>query len=294
MKYSITVLTPLYNRGEYLEAIFNCLASQERSDIQWLIIDDGSDERSDDTVLGLSKKADFLIEYHYKENGGKHTALNFAHPHVKSDWVLILDSDDTLTDDALATALPYLERYGGDDTVGVVSFQKGQDKETSQVEFSNEEVLSDHISYRINAGREGDCCEIIKTKALREFPFPEYEGERYIAEGYLWLKCAEKYKTLYVPRVIYLCEYLEDGLTASGRSFWRKSPLGCFECHKAGLIRRCSVKYRAKRALLLHYYGRVAGMKNREICQRSGHPLFLSLFTLPGIILHAYWEKKYA
>ena len=36
-------------------------------------------------------------EYHKKENGGKHTALNFAHAYIKGEVALILDSDDYLT-----------------------------------------------------------------------------------------------------------------------------------------------------------------------------------------------------
>ena len=37
-----------------------------------------------------------------KENGGKHTALNASHPHIHGKYVLILDSDDYLSDDAVA------------------------------------------------------------------------------------------------------------------------------------------------------------------------------------------------
>jgi len=293
MDYSLTILTPLYNRKEYLPRLFDCLKSQNRTDIQWLVIDDGSLERSDSEFEDFKSKAEFLIEYYYKENGGKHTALNFSHPYIKADWVLILDSDDILTSDAASIIIAYIDKNYTNKELGVISFQKGEDASTPNVVFPKEEILSNHIDFRINAQREGDCCEVLRTSVLKEFPFPEFEGERYMNESHLWIGSADKYSTLYVPRVLYLCEYIDGGLTKSGRKFWRTCPLGGMHSQIVGLNPRCSLKYRIKRALLIHYYGRVAKKSIKEICKESGHPFFVWLFTLPGFILYLLWERKY-
>ncbi len=293
MKYSLTILTPLYNRKEYLPRLFESLCAQNIKDIQWLVIDDGSKERSDTEFAHFAKQADFLIEYYYKENGGKHTALNFSHPFIKSDWVLILDSDDLLTDDAVKTVMTYIEKHDSNSELGIISFQKGTDTDTPRVAFPDDEIISDHIDFRINAGRDGDCCEVLRTSVLREFPFPEFEGERYMNESHLWIGSADKYKTLYVPKVIYIYEYIDGGLTKLGRRFWRTCPLGGIHSQVVGLNPRCSLKYRIKRALLIHYYGRVAKKKVKDICKESGHPFFVSLFTIPGLFLYFMWERKY-
>ena len=293
MKYSLTILTPLYNRKEYLPRLFECLSAQNRADIQWLVIDDGSSEHSDTEFSSFANQADFLIEYYYKPNGGKHTALNYAHPYIKSDWVLILDSDDVLTPDAVDTVTSYINEYSNHNDIGIISFQRGTDSNTPFVEFESKEVISDHIEYRINSGREGDCCEVLLTSVLCEFSFPEFEGERYMNESHLWIGSADKYKTLYVPRIIYICEYIDNGLTKSGRSFWRTCPLGGIHSQIVGLNPRCSLIYRIKRALLIHYYGRIAKKKNKEICNESGHKFFVWLFTIPGLILYFLWERKY-
>lgn len=293
MKYSLTILTPLYNRKEYLPRLFECLSAQNREDIQWLVIDDGSSERSDTEFSSFANQADFLIEYYYKPNGGKHTALNYSHPYIKSDWVLILDSDDALTPDAVDTVTSYINKYSNHNDIGIISFQRGTDSNTPFVEFESKEVISDHIKYRINSGRDGDCCEVLRTSVLCEFSFPEFEGERYMNESHLWIGSADKYKTLYVPRIIYICEYIDNGLTKSGRSFWRTCPLGGIHSQIVGLNPRCSLKYRIKRALLIHYYGRIAKKKNKEICNESGHKFFVWLFTIPGLILYFLWERKY-
>ena len=293
MKYSLTILTPLYNRKEYLPRLYECLSAQNRADIQWLVIDDGSSDRSDTEFSTFAKQADFLIEYYYKPNGGKHTALNFSHPYIKSDWVLILDSDDTLTPDAVDTVTEYISKNELNNKLGIISFQKGTDVNTPRVPFPKEEVLSDHIEFRINAGRDGDCCEVVRTSVLLELPFPEFDGERYMNESHLWIGSADKYKTLYVSKIIYLYEYMDGGLTKSGRSFWRTCPLGGIHSQIVGLNPRCSLKYRIKRAILIHYYGRIAKKKNKEICNESGHKFFVWLFTIPGVILYFLWERKY-
>lgn len=293
MKPCITILTPLYNRPEFIDRLYYSLCSQTRKDFQWLIIDDGSEKRSDDKFNDFKAYAEFDVEYHYKENGGKHTALNYSHSHIKADWVLILDSDDILTSDAVETVCNYIEKYSDNEEIGILSFQRGSDTEHPFVKFDTEETISDHITYRINADRPGDCCEVVKATVLREFAFPVYAGEKYMNESHLWIGSADKYKTVYIPKVIYICEYIDEGLTKSGRAFWRKNPKGCMHSQIVGLNKRCSLKYKIKRALLIHYYGRVMGMKNKDICRDSEHPFFVWIFTIPGVILFSRWEKKY-
>ncbi|MBE6714127.1 MAG: glycosyltransferase family 2 protein [Ruminococcaceae bacterium] len=293
MKYSLTILTPLYNRKKYLDRLFQSLSSQTSKNFQWLVIDDGSTESSHEEFEKFAKDADFPIEYYYKENGGKHTALNYSQPYIKSDWVLILDSDDILTSDAVMVASSYIEKYSNNTDIGIISFLRGHDDYTPFVKFKNEEVISDYIEYRINAERDGDCCEIVRADVLREYSFPVFQGERFMSESHLWIGSADKYKTVYIPKIIYICEYMDDGLTKAGRRFWRTCPKGCLHCHILGLNKRCSLKFRIERALLIHYYGRVLGIKNKDICKMSGHPAFLRFFTIPGIILFHIWEKKY-
>lgn len=293
MTPKLTVLTPLYNRNDYIERLYYCLCSQTSKDFNWLVIDDGSSVSSEEKFSDFSQYSDFSIKYIYKENGGKHTALNHSHQHLESDWVLILDSDDILTSDAVETVLSYIEKYGDDESIGILSFQRGSDKGTPFVKFNDTDTVSDHIQFRINENRPGDCCEVIRASVLKEFPFPVFVGEKYINESHLWIGSADRYKTVYIPKIIYICEYIDNGLTKSGRSFWRTCPKGGMHSQIVGLNKRCSLKYRIKRALLLHYYGRILNMKVSDICKDSGHPAFVRLFTLPGFILYKRWEKKY-
>lgn len=287
----LTVLTPLYNRSEFIDRMYRSLLSQTLTDFQWLVIDDGSRDDSEEVFRRLGETAPFMIEYHRKENGGKHTALNYSHPYIKSDFVLILDSDDTLSPDCVETVCSYIERYRNDPEIGVLSFQRGTDKEHPLVAYSENEVVSDHIRYRIKENRPGDSCEVVRTSVLLEYPFPVFPGERFLVESHLWIESGKKYKTVYIPRVVYINDYQEGGLTDSGHAMRRTCPLGGMYTQRLELDPVFPLKLRIKRGILISYYGRLAKKKTGEILKYSGHPVFVALL-LPVSYLISFYENR--
>ena len=107
----LTVLTPTYNRVHTLPACFGSLSRQTRTEFEWIVVDDGSTDGTEEYFAGLPERP-FPVRYIKKENGGKHTALNAAHPFIHGKYVLILDSDDSLTPDAVEQALFRVEAVG--------------------------------------------------------------------------------------------------------------------------------------------------------------------------------------
>ena len=91
---TLSIVTPTYNRGELLKRCFVSLLKQSDQDFEWIIVDDGSTDNTEEVVNGFT--ADFPVKYVKKENGGKHTALNKSHAYIQGKYVVILDSDDYL------------------------------------------------------------------------------------------------------------------------------------------------------------------------------------------------------
>ena len=87
---NITVLTPAYNRGKLLEKLYESLCAQDCKDFEWLIVDDGSTDDTSERVEQMKQTADFPISYHRKENGGKHTALNYAYQFIKTSLTVMI------------------------------------------------------------------------------------------------------------------------------------------------------------------------------------------------------------
>lgn len=93
----ITVFTPTYNRGYCLERLFKSLLNQTFTDFEWLIIDDGSIDNTEELVKDFQESCkDFPIIYKKTENGGKHRAINRGMSLVNGEMILFMDSDDWL------------------------------------------------------------------------------------------------------------------------------------------------------------------------------------------------------
>jgi glycosyltransferase involved in cell wall biosynthesis len=97
MKYSIII--PLYNKGEKVKRAIDSVLRQPVADFEVLVIDDGS---TDDSSLYVKTYQDQRVLYIYKENGGVSSARNRGIREAQGQWLLFLDADDELVDDALA------------------------------------------------------------------------------------------------------------------------------------------------------------------------------------------------
>lgn len=291
---SLTILTPTYNRANLLKDVFESLMHQTDTDFEWLVVDDGS---TDDTGAVLQSFLDapdraFPMQVLRKENGGKHTAINYALPHISAPLTLILDSDDSLTEDAVETVLRTWEPYAGDPGICGMSFLKGDSSDGHPLaNFPAEVARSNHIRFRINGRIGGDCCEVIRTGVLREFPFPEFPGERFVGENYLWVNAGLRYDTIYIRKVIYLCTYLEGGLSKSGRAMRLRNPQGGMLTSRLEMHPRICLRQRLKKAILYGCYGFAAGMKPRSIRKSSGHPFLVGLCIPLGWVFYRKWSK---
>ena len=293
----LTVLTPTYNRKDRLPALYESLMKQTVKDFQWLIVDDGSTDDTSSYIYGF-ESAGFDIDYYYKPNGGKHTALNYSHPYIKGEYVCIVDSDDFLIPEAIEQILSLIDSYKDNDQIAVYSFQKGSAEDKALVrDMPDEPLVSDHISFRLNGNRLGDCFEIVKTCVFKEFPFPEFEGEKFVSEGYLWVNIGLKYKTVYCNKVIYICEYLEGGLTSSGRKMRVKSPLGGMEvCNLFLSVKkspRLCMKVTIKQLLLYICFGKIAKLSYSDLYMKCNRRALFVLFYPAGWLMYRKWKKNY-
>lgn len=97
----LTIFTPTYNRAHLLPNLYQSLLNQKRVDFEWLIVDDGSTDGTEELVNQWIEEAVLTIRYFRKENSGKHTAINKGVQLAKGELFLIVDSDDVLAENAL-------------------------------------------------------------------------------------------------------------------------------------------------------------------------------------------------
>lgn len=222
----ITVLTPTFNRGYCLENLYNSLRNQSDKGFEWIIIDDGSTDDTEKKVTNwVGDTKDFAIRYFKQKNGGKHRAVNYGVTFAIGNYTFIVDSDDRLTDDCIFKINSWIEEIDNDSSFAGVSGVRGKNKYSIIGSFpSNNHYIDASNIERARLGLLGDKAEVYRTSILRLYPFPEFEGERFLPESVVWDEIAhDGYKLRWYRDVIYICEYLEDGLTKNSNAYIKKS-----------------------------------------------------------------------
>lgn len=109
-KYRVSIIIPVYNVEKYIGECLDSLVEQtiEKSEIEVLLINDGSPDNSEEICLEYSKKHSF-ISYIKKENGGVSSARNLGIKTAQGRYILFLDSDDKLTPNSVKAIADYFD-----------------------------------------------------------------------------------------------------------------------------------------------------------------------------------------
>lgn len=289
----ITILTPTYNRGGVLNELFQSLQKQTTKEFEWLLVDDGSRDNTKNIVEEMKQNVDFPIRYIYKENGGKHTALNVGVKQITSELTFIVDSDDTLVPDAIETILKYHNKYKSKkDICGYAFLKEYSDGKINGKLFEPDEKIGTYIDCRINADdTQADKAEVFYTECLKEFPFPEFKNEKFLGEDLVWIRMAMKYQMVHINKAIYVAEYLGDGLTRNRRKNNIMSPHGCVARAKEFLRPELKLRYRIKGAIQYVVYGKFANEK--DIIANAPDRVLVLCVYIPSLLVYHRWSKSY-
>lgn len=220
----ITVFTPTYNRAHLLGRLYESLCAQRFTDFEWLIVDDGSTDGTASLVQSFIAKRRIDIKYLSQRNGGKHRAINHGVGQAKGELFFIVDSDDYLPADSLqsiATEYAKCDSSMG----GVAGLDATDGGKVIGSGLAQEFIECNSMEIRFKHHVTGDLAEVFKTSVMREFPFPEIDGEKFCPEALVWNRIALKYNLRYFNKVIYIAEYQDGGLTDNIVRVRRQSPV---------------------------------------------------------------------
>lgn len=283
MMKTLTVMTPTYNRSELLKNAYESLSSQTVSDFVWMIVDDGSTDDTADVVKSFIAEGRVEIEYIYKENGGKHTAINTAIENVKTPLIaLCLDSDDELVPDAVETILR-VYRECGEAYDGYVYLRE------NRVAYIDPTL--DVASWRdaVVGGRfSGETVIVLKSEYAARHPFPVFKGERFCTEGLVWLGMTEPFLWYHDP--ICTGEYLSDGYSKNIAKVFAANP----QCYVAYNDLRLSLwRSPAKKYKYAAYYDGFAKLLGtKHYIRGSSRPFWAAIAYPAGILFYIYLKTK--
>ena len=212
----ITVFTPTYNRAHLLLRLYESLKTQTFKDFEWIIVDDGSTDNTEEVVKSFFHPLEGMEGGFIRQpNGGKHRAINRGVQEAQGELFFIADSDDYLPDDSLAKVAEKYEKINGDKSIGgICGLDMTPKGDVIGSGLPCDEIICSSLELRVKHHVTGDLKEVFLTHVMREFPFPEFEGERFCPEALVWNRIAQKYKLLFFNEPIYIAEYQPEGITA--------------------------------------------------------------------------------
>ncbi len=125
-KPRISVVVPFYNNVDLLGACLTSIARQTITDLQVVMVDDGSTDGSS-AIAAAQVAADNRFTLLTKPNGGPGAARNYGVAAAYGEFLAFVDADDLLPPDAYATLLATLESTGSDFVSGAVLRLTGED-----------------------------------------------------------------------------------------------------------------------------------------------------------------------
>ena len=100
----VSVIIPVYNAQEYLEACLSCVTDQKYRRIEIIIIDDGSTDKSAD-IIRTFEEQDPRIKYIKTENGGPSKARNIGIDRASGSFITFVDADDLVSDEYIRSMI---------------------------------------------------------------------------------------------------------------------------------------------------------------------------------------------
>ncbi len=229
----ISILTATYNRAHLLPNLYQSLLNNKKvfHDFEWLIMDDGSTDDTEQLIKKWKKEKKIEIHYYRQKNQGKMAAINHLNDKVSGAIWIEMDSDDVFDDHALAKISKDYETldegaYGilYYKQLGKMNVEKGESLENQIIK-----LYDMHYKY----GYSYDMALTFKTSIRKELVYELERDEKFITEARLYYKMDSKYQGLLIKNdIIMYCDYMEDGYTNRILEVFKKYPYGYYEYFK--------------------------------------------------------------
>ena len=285
----ISILTATYNRRKTLNRTYLSILENTKYNekIEWLIMDDGSTDDTEELVRTFENTPLLEIRYYKQENKGKMFAINELVKKARGIYTMDLDSDDFLAKDAIKKIK---ENCFILDNIYAFAFLKSYtNKKIIGKKFQAPGISTKMFNVAFVEGDEGEKALVFNTNIRKKYNHKLEKNEKFITEGRLYNEMDKKYEIFPFNEVIQLCEYQKDGYTKNIKNVFEKNPFGYYEYFKQLLeFDYSSVPLKKRIYVIKHYilFSYISGEKieYRKI-RNNENKLLVFILNVPGRII---------
>ena len=286
----VSILTPTYNRGDKLNKLYTSLLVNNNSkvEIEWLIMDDGSKDRTKTIITNFIKQNIIDIKYYYQENQGKMAAINNLVKYATGDIIIECDSDDYFT----VGAFDIIEKYKSeltDEIYALVFLKYDQNGNNMGNNFPENIYRSDMFSLYFREGITGEKAIAFNSKIRKRFSYKLEANEKFVTEARMYHEMDLEYDVICINEPIMICEYQKDGYSKNIQKVFKENPVGYYEYFKEILDMDLAGVTLKKRLYIYKHYILFSILSERKHAIRNVtgviNKIIVAIMWVPGLIV---------
>lgn len=186
----ISIITPSYNQGQYIEETIRSVLLQDYPNIEYIIIDGGSNDSSVEVIKKYESKIAYFVS---EKDNGQSDAINKGFKRANGEYIAWLNSDDVYTEKAVSKAVKALQENPDCGFVYANVLSMDMNSSVFNTMTFGDWGLAELMQFKI-------ICQpglFMRKSALDAVGFldPDYD---YLMDHHLWLKIAAKYPIKHV------------------------------------------------------------------------------------------------
>lgn len=213
----VSVIVPVYNTEEYLDECLISLKKQTLKNIEFIVIDDGSEDKSYEIMQKYAKN-DKRFRIFHQENKGVGNARNFGMDKAKGKYIGFVDSDDYVSPNYFEKLYEIAKKYNADVAVITHTIKfSGQQKQYDYTFVAPyvKQGFIESIDFLIgNIGQQWD--KIYKKSFLEKYNIKSYDKKLWFED--VWfssLVALYAHKIAITDKTLYYYRYNPKGITQS-------------------------------------------------------------------------------
>ena len=198
-KYKFSICTPCFNSEKTIERVYESIKNLTYKDFEWIIVNDASSDNTFEIIQEIISKSNVDIDfYNLNENKMATYCYNLAVKKSQSEFLLLLDHDDTIVTNALErflfhwSEIPSVEKSS---LAGMISNCNDEDGNLVGTLFPFSPYINGFFELMFDDQVRGEKFFCYKTKIMKNYNFPLVD--EYVPESTVMYNISAQYKTLF-------------------------------------------------------------------------------------------------